>query len=106
MTTCPRCQAPAIRRDANGVRICQSCALVVAHAQEVVDLVELPAEPETLDQLRERHEARVRASDAGARRTDRFVGPDPAVVVVDPRDEAIARLEAEVERLRGGMNHG
>lgn len=99
--TCTSCGCTSFGGGRGAATYCIGCYTIVSDLDADMATMD-PAPEETPDQLRERHEARVRrqASDFLLRLVDRVVGVDPVKAVVDPRDAEIARLSAEVARLR------
>ena len=95
---CPRCQVGVLAPDVNNRNECPTCG----YHPDVLRLVDLesiaPPPPETLDELRARHDARVAEASPGVIRRNRDVGPGQRVETVDPKDVEIASLR---ERLAG-----
>lgn len=100
--TCTRCGCTSFGGGHGAARYCIGCYEIVSDLDMDLATIEVAA-PETPDELRDRHEARVRrqASDFLLTRTDRFVGPDQPRTALDPRDVEIARLTALLAA-RGG----
>lgn len=97
---CEHCRGGMLRPDVNGLRECSACGDHPGPLRDA-DLTALdqPA-PETPDELRDRHEARLTEVSPGVRRRVFVCGPEPKRVVPDERDEELARLRTEIAAMR------